>query len=141
MAGVVTLALGILFEFTRPPSLANLAPLPLLPLFPLASEPESCSEYVDFAGDTWGDCLGYGTLSLAGGREYGEEALGREGLLLLDPRAVLARLPLLEADWGSGTSHCWLLLGAKISTIHVSRHTRLTWKGPPCVLDVPNPRF
>jgi hypothetical protein len=52
VAGVVTLALGILFELARPPSLFNLAPLPLRPLFPLASEPESCREYVDFAGDT-----------------------------------------------------------------------------------------
>lgn len=98
VAGVVTLALGILFELARPPSLLNLAPLPLRPLFPLASEPESWSEYADFAGDTFGDCLGYGTLSLIGGREYGEEALGREGLLLLDSLPVLVRLPLREED-------------------------------------------
>lgn len=108
VAGVVTLALGILLELPRPPSFTNLDPRPLLPLFPLASEPESWSEYVDRAGDTCGDCFGYGTVSLMGGRAYGEESRAREGLLLRDPLPVLARLPLREDDCGSGTSHCWL---------------------------------
>lgn len=67
VAGVVTLALGILLTNARPESLVRM-PLPLLALVPLASDPESCRERFDLAGDTWSDCFGYGTVSLIGGR-------------------------------------------------------------------------